>query len=47
MAVTLMDGGDIDPRAPRVVDQIVATNHNVPNQARGWTAMLLAWLAQQ
>jgi methylated-DNA-protein-cysteine methyltransferase related protein len=30
MAVTLMDGGDIDPRAPRFVDQVLATNHDLP-----------------
>jgi len=29
MAVTLIDGGDIDPRTPRLVDQVVATNHDL------------------
>ena len=24
-----MNGGDIDPRAPRLVDQVVATNHDL------------------
>jgi alkylated DNA nucleotide flippase Atl1 len=28
MAVTLMNGGEIDSRAPRLVDQVVATNHD-------------------
>jgi alkylated DNA nucleotide flippase Atl1 len=28
MAATLMKGDEIDPRAPRLVDQVVATNHD-------------------
>jgi alkylated DNA nucleotide flippase Atl1 len=30
MAVTLMDGGDIDPLAPRLVDQVLAASDALP-----------------